>query len=285
MPDPPRAYQAGADPEPLSAGEFESIRRMALEKFGLDLRNGKEQLVSARLGKPMREGNFRSFRDYCRHVLEDRSGEALTAMIDALTTNHTSFLREPAHFDFLRVEVLPALASRPSFRLWSAACATGEEPYTLALCALEALGERRPDVRVLATDISTRALRTAEAGVYAAERLEGLQPALLRRYFLRGEGRWYGCYRLKPEVRRIVEFRRMNLIEPFSPGPLPVIFCRNVMIYFNRDTRQGLVRRLEQSLEPGGYLFVGHAESLTGLDHDLQYVCPAVYRKPQERNR
>jgi chemotaxis protein methyltransferase CheR len=198
-------------------------------------------------------------------------------MIDALTTNFTGFFREPVHFDFLRRSVLPSLDGR--VRAWSAACATGEEPYTMAIACLEELGRTALDrVRILATDISTRALETAGAAVYPPERCEGIAPAAAARYLVRGHS---GRLRVRSEVRGMVEFRRLNLIEPFPPvGSFHVIFCRNVMIYFDRPTREGLVRRLAQCLEPGGWLFTGHAESLTGIGHALEYVRPAVYRQP-----
>lgn len=272
-----------AEVRPLTAREFEQFRRLAYEKFGLDLREGKETLVSARLGKKIRELNFRSFQEYYRYVLEDRTGEALTALIDALTTNHTSFFRESAHFEFLRQTILPGLAGRNQIAVWSAACSTGEEPYTIAFTLLEELGEAAlGKIRILATDISTRALATAQRGAYPAERFDGIPAPLLRRYLLRGEQRFKNWYRVKPEVRAMVQLRRLNLMEPFSHlGSFPIIFCRNVMIYFDKPTQQDLVNRLAGCLEPGGYLLIGHAESLNGVEHPLRYVRPAIYRKPE----
>jgi chemotaxis protein methyltransferase CheR len=277
-----KATQAATDIRPLTAHEFEQFRRLAYEKFGLDLRDGKETLVSARLGKKIRELNFRSFQEYYRYVLEDPTGEALTALIDALATNHTSFFRESVHFEFLRKEILPGLRGRDRIAVWSAACSTGEEPYTIAFSVLEELGEPAlAKTRILATDISTRALARAQTGAYPAERFEGVPIQQLRRYLLRGEQRFKNWYRVKPEVRAMVEFRRVNLMESFSHlGTFPVIFCRNVMIYFDKPTRQDLVNRLAGCLEPGGYLLIGHAESLNGVDHPLRYLRPAIYRKP-----
>lgn len=261
---------------PLTAREFEQIRSLAYEKFGLDLKDGKQQLVSARLGKKIRESRFGTFEEYYRHVVEDRTGEALAAMIDALTTNYTSFFRESAHFDFLRRELLPAWRGRPSLRVWSAACATGEEAWSLALC----LAGEAPEARVLATDISTRALAAARKAIYPAERCETLPAAQLRAMMLRGRGRWEQWYSVRKELRAMVRFARLNLMEPFSHlGRFPAIFCRNVMIYFNKATQEDLVNRLAACLEPGGYLFIGHAESLTGMNHPLQYIRPAVYRR------
>jgi chemotaxis protein methyltransferase CheR len=272
-----------AEIRPLSSREFDQISLLTYEKTGIDLRNGKEMLVSSRLGKKIRELTFNSFEQYYQHVVDDRSGAALTEMIDALTTNYTSFFREPAHFDFLRQTVLPWLQNRDRISLWSAACSTGEEPYSLAFCLLETLGQSAlSKMRILATDVSTRVLETARRAVYPAARLGEMAPQQLRQYVLRGEQRWRDCYLVKKEVRNAIEFRRVNLMEPFSNiGMFPVIFCRNVMIYFDRATQQDLVNRLAACLEPGGYLFVGHSESLSGVEQPLQYVRPAVYRKPE----
>jgi chemotaxis protein methyltransferase CheR len=268
--------------QPLAAAEFEEIRRLAHQKFGLNLHKGKEELVAARLARKIRECRCRSFREYYRHVLEDSTGEALIGMIDALATNHTGFLREPAHFEFLREHVLPQLAGRSRIEIWSAACSTGEEPYTIAFTVLESmLPADYGKLQILATDISTKALDAARRAVYPADRFAEFPAMWMRRYLLRGEGRWKGWCRIKPEVAARLEFARLNLVEPFSHGRrFPLIFCRNVMIYFDKPTQEKLVNRLAGCLEPGGYLFVGHAESLTGVKHALQYVRPAIYRKP-----
>jgi len=268
----------------LSSRDFDQFRSLAHQKFGLDLPDGKQQLVAARLGKKMRELNLTSFHAYYQHVVEDRTGDALIAMIDALTTNHTSFFREAAHFDFLRRTVVPALRGRATINLWSAACSSGEEPYSIAFSLFDELGpETLAKVRILATDISTRVLGLAQAAVYPAERFRGVGPDQLRKYVLKGEGKHRDNFMVKRQFRDIVEFRRLNLMEEISQvGPFPAIFCRNVMIYFDRVTQQELVNRLANRLEPGGYLFIGHAESLGGLDQPLEYVQPAVYMKTSE---
>jgi len=273
--------------EPLKAKEFAKIRRLAYETFGLDLRAGKEALVSARLGRQMREWGCTSFDQYYRLVVEDTTGETLIQLIDALATNHTSFLREPSHFEFLRKTLVPAWRGRKDVKIWSAACSTGEEPYSIAMCLLEELGtEATNRVRILATDISTKALATAGKGIYPAERFQDLPEHQLRRFWLRGEGEWEGWYGAKRELRALVEFRRLNLLESrVGVGLFAVIFCRNVMIYFDRPTQQTVVQQLSECLEPGGYLLVGHAEGLSGVRHVLEYVRPAVYRKPQRRER
>ncbi len=268
-------------PLALKAKEFATISALAREEFGLELGKGKEQLVAGRLGKLMRRLGLSAFPDYYRHVRGDRTGDALVELIDALTTNHTSFFREPAHFDFLVRRVFPEHAGRRAMRIWSAACSTGEEPYTIALTAREHMGVQSLMLpRILATDISTRVLETARKGIYKADRFESGVAPWLRKHLLRGEGRWEGWYRMRPEIVGMVEFRRVNLIEPLPDvGGFTVIFCRNVMIYFNRETQEQLVNRLAARLEPGGYLFVGHSESLTGIQHGLQQIQPAVYRK------
>jgi len=269
-------------PRPLSRRQFEQIRRLAYQQFGLDLREGKEELVNARIGKLMRRYGFNRFEQYQQYLEADPSGEALIELIDALTTNVTSFLREPAHFDFLATELAPLWAKRDQVCIWSAACSSGEEPYTAAITLLEQWrGKPGPILSILATDISTRALATAARGIYPADRFQSFPPEWLSRYFLRGHGRWSGWYKVKPEVRRIIEFRRLNLIEPFNhPQPFTLIFCRNVMIYFDKPTQQQVVAKLAACLEPGGYLFVGHSESLAGKTAGLVYIQPAIYKKP-----
>ena len=283
----PSAEAAGRTPWncTLTDKEFQQIRDLAHTRFGLDLRDGKQQLVAARLGKKMRQGAFGSFADYYRHVTADASGQALVELIDALTTNHTSFMREQAHFDLLAKAVRAAPARMPA--IWSAACSTGEEPYSIVFTVLHALS-RMPAARtpafVLATDISTRALDHARQGCFSPDRLASLPDAWKKTYLSKTRGEREGWQQVKPEIASLIEFRRMNLIEPFQHGrTFDVIFCRNVMIYFDRNTQRDLVNRLAACLHPGGYLFVGHSESLSGIDHPLEYICPAVYRRKDKR--
>jgi chemotaxis protein methyltransferase CheR len=265
---------------PLASHEFEKIRKLAYRTFGLDLKSGKEELVSARLSRLVRKGGFRRFADYYHSVLADTTGAGLAAMVDALATNHTSFLREPEHFEFLRRKVLPQLAGQDILEVWSAACATGEEAWTLAMLLREEQPERR--VHITGTDISRKALATAEKGTYPRDSCRVLPPAWLGKYFVaEGTPR---TYRVAPELRSLVSFRRVNLVKAYHWGRrFPVIFCRNVMIYFDKPTQEQVIRQLSDTLEPGGYLFVGHAESLTRVSHSLEYVQPAVYRKPPRK--
>ena len=258
--------------------EFEMIRDLAMRSFGLDLRAGKERLVATRLGKHLRTAGYQSFRQYFDRVRADTSGEMLAGLIDALTTNHTAFLREPVHFDFLRELLCQDFRGRKRIDIWTAASATGEEPYTLLFTALSAAETAiPPDVHILASDISTRALSVAKRGCYSRERLAGLPVAWVNRFFTQADD---GNLQVKPELRSRIAFQRINLIEPLAVNTtFPVIFCRNVMIYFNKATQEALVNRLAAKLEPGGYLFVGHSESLSGINHRLRYVRPAVYQK------
>ncbi len=230
------------------------------------------------MGKLLRRSGLPSYRQYLDLVAEDRTGNTLVELIDALTTNHTNFLRETAHFDFLRDTLAPNLRAG-AIEIWSAACSTGEEPYSILFTLLDKLGEFTR-VRVTATDLSTRALRAVEEGAYESKRLETLPPQWLSRFFNRPSARTAGLWQVKPEYRAMVRCARVNLISGEMPAQtFPVIFCRNAMIYFDKPTQRNVVNRLLSKLEPGGYLFVGHAECLAG-EHAIEYVRPAVYRKP-----
>lgn len=271
-------------PEVITIGrkEFAAIAQLVRDRFGLDLKPGKEALVAARLGKYIRERGLAGFPAYLEQVRRDSSGAELSLLIDSLTTNYTSFLREPSHFEFLRQIILPQLAGRRSFTIWSAGCATGEEPYSIAFCLADALGpEVTSQVRIQATDISARALERASAGVYPKDRFADLPAPWLPRFLQKGQGRWAGYYRVCPKLRQMVVFQRLNLMEDFSRlEHVPLIFCRNVMIYFDKPTQENLVQRFADRLEPGGYLFVGHSEGLMSFRHGLDYVRPAIYRRP-----
>ena len=272
-------------PPPLGASEFDYIRKLAHAKFGLEFKEGKQSLVVTRLSKELRRLGLTSFAQYLRHVSADQTGEALIEMADALTTNFTGFLREHAHFDLLRNELAPRLQKRNAVEIWSAACSTGEEVYSILFTLLDALGPSA-DVRLLGTDISTRALKAAAAAIYERDQVESLPGGWLQRYFLKGNGRWKGSYRVRREYRDKVTFRRFNLVTGRSASTrFPAIFCRNVAIYFDKPTQAAVARKLASGLEPGGYLFIGHSESLSGMDHGLTYVQPSLYRKPGSHPR
>lgn len=260
-----------------TAHEIEMIQKLALSSCGLDLRSGKEELITARVGKVMRKRNIPTMKDYYDYVVADRSGLALAEMIDALTTNYTSFFREKAHFDLLRTVIIPAF-NRDNIRIWSAACSTGEEPYSIAF-SIHDSGRNIRSAEVIATDVSQQVLKKASNGIYKEDDLKGISLEDRRRYFLAGVGVNKGLFKIKPEIRHLVHYSIQNLIEPLTvQGVFDVIFCRNVMIYFNKQTQQEVVSALSQRLKPGGYLLIGHSETLNGVKHPLQYVSPAVYR-------
>jgi chemotaxis protein methyltransferase CheR len=269
----------------LKPVDFEKIRLLIYEKCGINLHEGKKELVSARLGKRLREKNFRSFAQYYDYVVTEEGADELVRMIDSISTNLTYFFREDSHFKKLAA-ILPNLLaasgkrSSPRLRIWSAACSTGEEPYSTAITVLETMNGLPVDVKILATDISTSVLKAAASGIYNAEKIKNVPPGLARKYFQGGAGKWEGYYRVKNEIRELVQFKRFNLMEPPPRGIyFDIIFCRNVMIYFDKQTQSVLVNHLYDSLAAGGHLFIGHSESLTGLNHRLKYIEPSVYRK------
>jgi len=265
----------------LTDAQFEQIRRLIKRQCGIHLNEGKKDLVRGRLAKRLRVLGFDSFRLYLEHLDADASGSELTALLDAISTNQTSFFREPAHFEYLQRAVLPRVAARGDRRLrvWSAGCSSGEEPYSIAITLREGLGELDAwDARVLATDISTRVLAGARRAVYGEDRVAAISPLLRSRYFVCTQTRPRRQYGVVPAVRKLVHFARLNLMDSWPMrGPFDVIFCRNVMIYFDRPTRQRLIGRFAGLLAKGGTLFVGHSESLTGIQHPLRYVQPTVY--------
>lgn len=264
----------------LTPAQFARITRLLYDHAGIRMREGKEGLVRARLTKRLRRLSLTDFDAYLAYVEQEPSRAEFAEMIDALTTNKTSFLREAAHFDFLRDKVFPSLTG--PVRFWSAGCSSGEEPYTLAMLAQESLRDvMHRDVRILATDISHRVLATAKAGVYTAEQLAAVPATWLSRHWTPttdDSGR--EAFQATPRLRQLVHFARLNLMAPWPmKGPFDAIFCRNVMIYFDKPTQQQLIERYWTLLRPGGHLFVGHSESLTGLSHQFRYVMPAVYVK------
>lgn len=258
----------------LTDMEFERFRQFARTTCGISLQPSKKALVSSRLERVLRRNGWDSYRQYIDILSTRPNGAEWTEFIDCLTTNHTGFFRESDHFSFLQKEVFAKLNG--PVRIWSAACATGEEPYTIAMAAMEG-GVR--DFEILATDISRGALAEAEAGIYEPSRLAGLDLALRNRYLTRAAGS-ATALRVTDQVRRTVRFQPINLLRPFeNVGQFEVIFCRNVMIYFERDTQDQLVSQLARQIRRGGYLFTGHSESLLQLPPGLEYVKPATYRK------
>lgn len=270
----------------LSDREFSLFSQLVYDKAGINLHEGKRELVRSRLGRRLRAKNIRSFKDYYKFLMADESGEELINMLDAISTNLTSFFREPKHFGYLEDTALPALLKRIQPRtenliVWSAGCSSGEEPYTLAICLHEFMERNISfNFKLLATDISTKVLSAAANGIYLAQQIQNIPQPVLQKYFQRGHGKWADHYRLKSFIRHSVEFRRLNLMEPFSfKKKFHVIFCRNVMIYFDKTTQNTLVNKYYDALVNGGYLFIGHSESLMGTQHQFQYVRPTIYQK------
>jgi chemotaxis protein methyltransferase CheR len=265
----------------LSDADLSRLVRLIYERSGISLHSGKRALVLARLQKRLRAGGFASFTTYLQHVERDQSGAEMTSLLDAIATNHTSFFREPQHFEFLKTTVLPSFADGKPLRVWSAACSSGEEPVTIAITVLDALHNvAPPSVRLLATDLSTKALAIASAGVYRMERVANIPMEVLRRHFQKGMGEHTGTARVARHVRMLIEYRQLNFLELTDLHErFDVIFCRNVMIYFDREMQRRVVSLLERHLAPDGYLFISHSESLNGTAHGLRWVAPAVYQR------
>jgi len=270
----------------LKNTDFEKIRKIIYEQCGINLHEGKKELVKARLGKRLRAGNYESFTDYCHYVTTAEGTEELIAMIDSISTNLTSFFREESHFVRLRLIISSIMDKNNSrglkdrFKIWSAGCSTGEEPYTLAITVKEAASQRPFDFTILATDISTKVLHVAEAGIYQHDKIKNIATPILKKYFQIGSGDSEGHYRVKTEIKSMIDFKRFNLMHEFKAQVhFDIIFCRNVMIYFDKLTQGVLVNKFYDSLNKGGYFFVGHSESLTGLNHQFNYIEPSVYQK------
>lgn len=275
---------ACTEPRSLNGRELRAIVRLVREKSGIALHQGKSALITARLQKRLRATGCASFSQYLQRLDEDETGEELVRLLDAITTNHTGFFREPEHFALLASRVAHdwlAVRRPRGLEVWSAACATGEEPYSIAMALWDALPDaERRRLRVLASDLSMRALEAARHGIYRLDRIRDLQAAVQRRHFERGHGPHDGTARVRTHIRHSVDFAPLNLIEIGDLGRrFPVIFCRNVMIYFDQPVQQQVVSMLERHLEPGGYLFIAHSESLNGIAHHLEWVAPAVYQR------
>jgi chemotaxis protein methyltransferase CheR len=270
----------GLTPIKLKKGQFERISQLVHQMTGINLPPGKHELVRARLTKRLRALGLKSFDTYMEHLEHDQSEGEIVAMIEAMTTNKTNFFREPQHFGYLCHQILPVLRSR-MIRVWSAGCSSGEEPYTTAILLNEAIGDRSLwDIRILATDLSSRMIAHARNGVYDINHLREVPPLLISKYFTCIETKPVRRYQIIEMLRRRVHFARLNLMEEWPMrGPFDVIFCRNVMIYFDKATQEQLVNRFWKLMKPGGYLFVGHSESLTGSPHKFRYVQPAIYMK------
>ena len=277
--------------ESISNADFGRLRNLIYTQAGINLSPDKKTMLELRIRRRLRILNLNSYDEYCKYLFEGHGQrDELVHLIDVVTTNKTDFFREPDHFDYLTQKALPDLiarneSGRPVF-VWSAGCSTGEEAYTLAMVLSEyAEGHTGFRFQVLATDISTTVLEKASLGVFNREAVQPVPPEFRRKYFMRSRDPKSNRLRVVPELRRLVEFRRLNFMDAeFGlPQKLDMIFCRNVIIYFDRPTQQRILQKLAAQLVPGGYVFVGHSESLHSMDVPLTPVAPALYRSTNVR--
>ena len=263
--------------------DFEALRRLVKQLSGINLTEQKRELVYGRLSRRLRALNLSSFREY-RQLLASSSDE-LVQLCNAITTNLTSFFRERHHFEHLCEHVLRPLAADPRgsrrIRIWSAGCSSGEEPYSIAMAVAETLPDlRRWDVRILATDLDSSVLERARRGMYTAERVAGVDGARLERFFVPQHERTGLHYRVAEPLRALVTFKQLNLVQPLPMrGPLDAIFCRNTVIYFDKDTQRDLFARVAVLQRPGQVLFLGHSESLFKVSEDYSLIGRTVYQR------
>jgi chemotaxis protein methyltransferase CheR len=263
---------------PLSEKEFRQFQSMIYQAAGINLSETKKSLVSGRLAKRIRQQRLGSYGEYFQMLMRER--DEFQVAVDLLTTNETYFFREEKHFDFLQDSILPQIRSQASIRIWSGACSSGEEPYSIAILLSETLGQRAWEV--VGSDISTRVLEQAKAGQYTMEEVEDVPKDLLFKYFLKGIGSQEGRVLVDPTVRNRVNFLHVNLNDTVPKlGDFDVIFLRNVMIYFDVETKRKVLRRVLPMLRPGGYFFISHSESLNGITDAVRLIKPSIYQKPK----
>lgn len=263
--------------------DFKRVRQLASEHTGIVLADGKQDMVYSRLAPRVRAHGLRDVASYLDLVCADGEDDELTAFINAITTNLTSFFREPHHFDHLRHELLPRLlaarADSRRLRIWSAGCSTGPEPYSIAMVLAEVVPADW-DVKILATDLDSNVLAKAAAGVYPQEQVNGIPKPLLKRWFLKGRAGNEGLVRVRSELRDLISFRQLNLLRDWPlRGPLDVIFCRNVIIYFDKPTQKQLMERFAQVMAPDGHLFIGHSETLYKVSDRYESLGQTIYRR------
>ena len=260
----------------LSDKEFKGFRQLIFDEAGIHMSDAKKPLVSGRLAKRLAQHGLDTFSDYYKVVSRDAKEPQMA--VDLLTTNETFFFREPKHFEYLANTIVPEMATSSNLRVWCGACSTGEEPYTLAMTLAQAMGNLRFDI--LASDISTRVLATAEKGLYPVEDAQDIPKLFRTQYCLKGIGSQEGWFLVDHPLRNRIQFEQINLNTTLPEvGIFDVIFLRNVMIYFNAETKREVVSRLLSKLRPGGYFIISHSESLHGVTDQLQMVKPSIYRK------
>ncbi len=270
----------------ISDDDFDAIRKYVYNTIGINITNEKRNLLQSRLQKILRKETFKSFEEYYNYLVNDKTGTALSELANNISTNYTYFYRENEHFDFFveagLKEILKKKVNQKSndLRLWSAGCSSGEEPYTIMMMMMQKMGDmyKKFDAGILATDISLKALDTAKKGIYDPDKLKRLPAGYDQKYFDKIDD---NSYQIKDFVKNEVTFRRFNLMNDIFPfkKEFDAIFCRNVMIYFDNDTRATLVRKFYDFLEVGGYLFIGHSETIRRGIVNLKPIAPAIYRK------
>jgi chemotaxis protein methyltransferase CheR len=271
-------FGGGRDREFAFTGkDFERVCLLIYEHAGISLKPSKQDMVYSRLVRRLRANGINNFRDYVA-LLESDNKVEWEAFVNALTTNLTSFFREPHHFPILAEHLVKQKGKHP-FSLWCSAASTGEEPYSMAMAIVDAFGTFTPPVSIVATDLDTSVLAKAEAGVYPVERVEKLAADVVKRFFLKGTGEQSGFVRVRPELRAMVTFRQVNLLNDVWPirGPLDAIFCRNVMIYFDKETQLKILQRFAPLLQPDGLLFAGHSENFHNAAHLFRLRGKTVY--------
>jgi chemotaxis protein methyltransferase CheR len=267
-------------PQPISDRDFDRIRELAMRHAGISMAPSKRTLVESRLRKRLVANGFAGYGEYVDLLSQPASRQELQTAIDLLTTNETSFFREPKHFQHLHAYALECKKHSGRFRTWSAACSTGEEPYTIAMVLADALGWS--DWDVAASDLSTQVLARAKSGHYSMDRARTIPRETLHKYCLKGTGEQSGTFLMDAPIRQRVHFTHANLLEPAThgAGAFDVIFLRNVMIYFDLPTKRKVIGNLLPALKPGGIFYIGHSETLNGVTTAFQTLAPAVYRKP-----
>ena len=268
----------------LNRNDFQRLSEFIYDQLGIKISESKRTMLTGRLAKRLRALKMESFKEYCDFLFTEE-GKQLehVHLFNAITTNKTDFYREPTHFDYLTNKVLPQWQNSPSgnkFRIWSAGCSSGEEPYTMAMVLSEyAAVKRGLEFDIIATDISTKVLDVAKKAVYHANMIEPVPPAVRKKYLLRNKDAKNPLVRIAPPLRKKVRFGRLNFMDnAFAlPDQMDVIFCRNVIIYFDKKTQEALMNKFCQKLRPGGYLFIGHSESLHGFDVPLRQIAPTIY--------
>jgi len=266
----------------MKKNTFDLFRQLIYNKAGIALGEKKEALVAARLNKRVDSLNFQSFEEYYNYVKNDTNGDELVQLLDSISTNVTHFFREQQHFDFIANQLSDWYShGQRRFRIWSAGCSSGEEPYTIAMTLHELFRDQSTDTRILATDLSTKILSRAINGIYSLRDMEKIPAKYVNNYFNKISIDDNIHYQISHECRSLITFQRLNLTQTPFPmkGPFDLIFCRNVMIYFDNDMRKKLLEDYHRLLKTGGYLLVGHAESLTGMLSGLKSVKPSIYLK------